>query len=1319
MKKFYITILLFLLDALLASASLYRTYQTEHGLSHNSVWAVMQDSRGFVWFGTNDGLNRFDGVSFKVFRRKDGDELSLGNNFIHCLLEERGGHILVGTKEGLYDYNPDNDTFSHVSLDGKPVAEDKISIHCLFQDKDGMIWVGCFGQGIYCLSPDCKVAKYYPGEKLPSRFVTAMTYDLAGDIWVGTDGAGLFKLNPATGRVTPSAISAGTVQAVYCDKNNTLWVGTSTDGLFHYEFLSGALSRIDKVLPEKTSVNNIKSIIPFSTNELVLSSEDGLMRLDCISGVLTSFNNGISYDNLPDNSIFALAKDSEGGLWIGTYFYGVSYWSPQVNSFAYYPAVRGSGVDGNNIVKRMAQDKDGNIWLSTSNGGLARFNPATSLTAAVSVPGLSGNIEELLVCGDELWVNDYNRGLAVVDPRRTAITRYYTIADGLPSNIVSSMCRSSKGYVYIGTAKGGCRFADGHIESLPELRGASIMRIIEDYEGNVWFATHFHGLFRLSPDGKYTNFAHSDADSRSLPGNNLNNIFQDTRGYIWVGTEGEGLAMFNPRAGKVERRFTESEGLPSNIIYSVQEDAYGNVWATTGSGLICLNVPDYTVRSFRYMENLLGLHYIHNSGLRGVDNTMYFGGSNGFIAFNPGDIHVNESEPKLLFADLYVNSARMLPGAPGSVLTRPLGSTRDIELSAAQNTFSLDVACLSYLSPDHTGIFYKLDGFDFDWISLPEGRRRIHYMNIPAGNYRLMVKGANNDGVWGQPVEMAITVHPPFMLSKPMLVVYVIALILTFLIAKRVYRRRLEAANQEKMLKFSLAKEKEVYEAKIGFFTNIAHEIRTPLSLISAPLETILSSGDGNERTRGYLSVMHSNVHRLLELVNQLLDFRKVESQLMRLSFSRCDVSAIVLGICRRYEEFTRLHKITLDDSGVAPGVECVLDRDAFQKMVGNLMSNAIKYADRRISVSLRTEGNPARLTLEVADDGPGIKEKDLERIFESFYRVDDHGKHPGSGLGLPLARSLAQMHGGDIRVESEYGHGSVFFLTLPMNIEPDAEEEKAEEDAAEAHVEETASNESSDLCTVLIVEDNDELRNFIVDNLGDKYQVLEAGNGIEALAMIEDSNIDIIVSDIMMPEMDGLELCRAVKSNENYSHLPMILLSAKTDVETKVDGLNIGADAYLEKPFSIEQLRAQIGSIIENRMRLRENFIKSPLDYYKKPHTEDKQEKENAEFVGKLNQLILDNLTNEEFNIDSLARMFYMGRSNFHKRVKAITGKTPNEYIRIVRLSKSAELLATGEYQIVEVCYMVGFNTPSYFSKCFFEHFHQLPKDYINSLNR
>lgn len=1289
----------------LCQASLYRNYQTGDGLSHNSVWAVMQDSRGYMWFGTNDGLNRFDGLNFKIFRRNETDPSSLGNNFIHCLMETHDKKILVGTKEGLYSFDPSVEKFQHIDLNGKPVGEDKTSVHCLAADPQGRIWVGCYGQGIYCLSPQLKVVSHFGEKNLPSRFVTTLALDASGDLWVGTDNEGVFRMNAGSGKATQTVLPKENIQTIYRHTDNTLWIGTVASGLFNYDPRNNTVASV--TLNGTTApVKDIKALTNIAPGELLMSSENGLLLLNCSQKVLTPFDNKFAFDNLPDNSIFAICKDNEDGIWLGTYYYGVSYRSPKINFFSFFPLSNPSGGSSTyNIMRQFASTGDGNIIMTSRNRGVSVFNPMEHKLSDLNAPRATG---PLLAVGNELWVGSYEDGLKVLSYPSGSVTKSFTTANGLPSNSISAIFRDSNGKIYVGTSRGAAVYDGSQFSPIGTLQQASVMNIQEDYAGNLWFATHFHGLFKLARDGRLQNYKNQPNDTTSIPGNNINNIFFDSRGNIWVGTEGEGLAIFNTRKGKVEKRFSEANGLPSNTIYAAQEDNNGNMWVTTGGGLVKINADDYEIQNFRYLENLLKIHYTHNSSLKSAqDGSLYFGGSGGFLTFNPADITVNPVKPTVHITNYTIDGKSQLLSEEDP----------KIVMEASESSLALEVACLSYLSPEQNVVAYRLVGYDDDWKYLEGRERRIEYMNLPWGDYKLEIKGANNDGIWGDPMAIDVKVNRPLLLSNGMLVVYLILLMFVGYLIKM----RMSYIQRRKMVKFSHAKEKELYEAKIGFFTNIAHEIRTPLSLISAPLESILSSKDGNEKTRHNLQVMRSNVQRLLELINQLLDFRKVEAQLMHLNFHKCNVSDIIGDICARYEDFANLHQIKLDTKEVQPEVECILDADAFEKIVGNLMSNAMKYADKHIKLIMKVDQKAQMVRLEVIDDGPGIKDKDIDKIFESFYRVDDHGKHPGTGLGLPLARSLAEMHQGSLRVESQYGHGSKFILEIPTTLQEGEEvtSQKVEAVGKDGEIVISESEERVDARpTVLIVEDNEQLRQFMAESLEELYIIRTAGNGVEAVRELEEAMVDLVISDIMMPDMDGIELLKVVRTNPDYSHIPVILLSAKTDVETKVEGLNTGADAYIEKPFSIAQVKAQINSIFESRKRLQESLMRSPLDYYKKNKADDGKEAEKAAFIEKLNEMILENLTNPDFTIDSIAQDFCMSRSSFHKRIKGITGETPNDYIRIVRLSKSAELLASGKYQIVEVCYMVGFNTPSYFSKCFARHFGKLPKEYVNDLN-
>lgn len=1323
MKRLF-TILIILIICKSACASLFRKYQVEDGLSHNSVWTVMQDKRGFMWFGTVDGLNKFDGINFKVYKKQQEDSLSIGNNFIHCLKEDSHGHFLVGTKQGLYLFDQDYETFSHVNLSGKTREEDDTSINYIMEDPDGNIWLGCYGQGIFVLDKNLKVIKHYINDgdsnDITSNYIWCIVQDYSGVIWIGTDGGGLVRLDSKEEKFTSImnnkeyGLTDSTVYSLYCDIDNTIWVGTSVSGLYRCNFRSG---KVSKIIYTDRKILNIKSITEYSNNELVMGCDCGLIKVDRINEKISFINEDSTFDNITDKSIFSIAHDAEGGLWIGTYFGGVNYYSPFADKFSYYPGFEKNLT--NSIISYFAEEASDKIWVGTKDKGLLLFNPSTMSFKNVYPYVDYHDIQSIMIDNEKLWVSIYEKGISVIDVVNhrfvTSFANNERNNNLLTSNIINVIFKTSKGLVYMGTPDGvDCLNVDTkEITHVKKMSGVPVKAIMEDYNGSLWFATHMHGLLRLSSDSTWTSFIHLSNDSTSLMSNNVNCIYQDVKYRIWVGTEGEGLGILNPKTQLFEHVFTEKHGLPSNIIYAIREDVDGDIWISTGGGLARINSKDYSINTFRYVEDLINLRYNLNCALRGKDNYLYFGGTNGFISFNPKDIVRNEYKPIVYLTGFQI-SGKEIKCESDSPLNQPLNYTKSIELDYNQTSFSFDFVCLSYLSPEQNKYAYKLEGFDTDWNYTTSSNNKAVYMNIPFGKYKFYVKGANNDGVWCEnPVQMEIIINRPFWLSIPMLICYVLLVLLIIILLVYWYNKHINAINKEKIYKYKVEKEKEIYETKINFFTNIAHEIRTPLSLIIAPLENIISSGDGNELTKNNLELIKRNTNRLLELVNQLLDFRKIEEDMFRFYFKKQNVSAIIREVLKRYSQYAKLKNIKLQLDAPGEDIVCVVDKEAIEKIIGNLLSNAVKYASNSILVEEEEKDN--NLVIKVTDDGPGIKSEYIDKIFESFFQIENNAKRAGSGLGLSLSKMLANKHGGSISVISNYGYGCTFIFTIPMNIQMtvlQSDENNVQTGTAGTEeIQHIYTNEMDGKYKIVLAEDNQELRSFLKEYLSDYLRVYEAENGLEALGLIENENIDIIISDIMMPEMDGLELCKTIKTNPAYSHLPFILLSAKTDTVTKIEGLNIGADVYMEKPFSSEQLRAQINSIISNRNSFREKLLKSPLDYYKQNNVESDA---NTEFIEKLNNIILENLVNDNFSIEKLSEMFLMSRSNLHKKIKNVTGMTPNDYIKLIRLNQSAQLLATGKYKINEVCYLVGFNTPSYFSKCFYEHFGKLPKDFL-----
>jgi signal transduction histidine kinase/ligand-binding sensor domain-containing protein/DNA-binding response OmpR family regulator len=1249
----------------------------------------MQDSRGFMWFGTNDGLNRFDGKHFCIYKRQSNDLASIGNNFIHSLTEDSKKRFLVGTKQGLYLFNFETEEFSPVNLG------ETVSVNAVVEDTDGNIYIATHGQGIFLLNPDLTVNRHFTSKNsnLPSNYIWTVARDQFGGVWLGSvdNGLILFNLQDKTFTRIVGGKEFGVVYSIFANNDN-LWLGLG-EGLGRYNFRTRKLTRYTA-----PKLQNVKSIIEFSGHELIMGSDKGLVVFDRTTETFDILNSNTTFDNLTDKSIFAITRDREGAFWIGTYFGGVNYFSSTINAFSYFYNTP-EGEQAKNIISSFAEDSSGKIYVATHNNGVSVFDPETSRFEQQASATDYHDIQDILLDDGKLYASLYGKGVVRMNVNNGRIEKVEDITSSASISVIY-IYKTAKGDILF-CCEDGARImsACGDITGLHYLAGKPVKCVIEDMSGALWFATHANGLLRVSADGKQEWFVNDPNNPKSLPGNNVNCVFQDSKFRIWAGTEGEGLAVFNLKTGDFETVYNENSGLPSNIVYSILDDADGNLWASTAGGLV--RISDSCVSTFGFISGFERIGYNANCALRTSGNRLYFGGTNGFIAFNPEEISTNDVKPDIEITGFQV------AGKPLATWRKNSGK---IVLNAGQSIFSFDFVALSYLSPAQNRYEYILEGFENEWHTGTENK--AFYMNVPTGNYVFKVRGSNNDDVWSDVAELKLRMKPTFGLSPFMILCYIlVAAGVTYYLLQQ-YKHRLDAKNREKLIKIQADKAKEIYTAKIEYFTNIAHEIRTPLSLIVAPLENIITSGDGTCQTRNNLEVIERNANQLLQLVNQLLDFRKIEEDMFHFDFRQQNVVKIVHEVYNQYRTNAEMAGIHIELVAQKENISCRVDKDALYRIVSNLISNAVKYAASEIEITVKTVQNlQPDLVISVRDDGAGMEETYLQKIFEPFFQIHDKNNSvkAGSGLGLPLSKSLAEKHGGTIEAFSETGKGSIFTLVIPCIA---GEEETPEvENTAEVQSIQDAQNEAQHSTSLLIVEDNAELRQFLAGFLAGIYTVYEAENGVQALEMLEKETIDIIVSDIIMPEMDGLEFCFRLKSDPATSYIPIILLSAKTDTQAKIEGLKKGADAYLEKPFSVEQLKAQINSMIENRNRIRASFQKSPLNYFRR----NRENNERSEFIEKLNNLILTNMLEKDFSIENLSEQFFMSRSSFHKKIKGITGMTPNDYIHSVQLNKAAEMLASGKYKINEVCYMVGFNTPSYFSKIFYEQFGKLPKDFVN----
>lgn len=738
---------------------------------------------------------------------------------------------------------------------------------------------------------------------------------------------------------------------------------------------------------------------------------------------------------------------------------------------------------------------------------------------------------------------------------------------------------------------------------------------------------------------------------------------------------------------------------------------------TTNNGLVCFRPTTGVMKVYTTSNGLLGDQFNYRSSFETEDGTIYLGSIDGFIAFNPKNFSENKFIPSVAITDFFLFGKEVYAGEPGSPLEKSITFSDQLVLQSNQNSFSFRVAALDFQAPKTSRIMYKLEGFDTDWLTVGESPI-VTYSNLRYGDYTFRVKVANSDGVWSDDeVSLGVHILPPFYLSIWAYCVYALLIIGCSLYTVMYFKRRSNSKHRRQMEKFEQEKEREVYHAKIDFFTNVAHEIRTPLTLIKGPLENIILKKQVDAETREDLNVMKQNTERLLNLTNQLLDFRKTESQGFRLNFAKCNVTEVLKETHVRFTSLAKQKGLEFTLQVPEKDFYAHVNREAFTKIISNLLNNGVKYAESYVHISLEVseadDNNSFRIRTE--NDGVIIPNEMKEEIFKPFVRFNEKedGKvTTGTGIGLALSRSLAELHQGTLAM-GEGEENNTFCLTLPIvqdmtiTLTPEPEVEIGRMN--EVSVGETEKKDNRP--TVLVVEDNPDMLAFVVRQLSKEYTVLTATNGEEALRVLDGNYVNLVVSDVVMPVMDGFELCKTIKSDLNYSHIPVILLTAKTNIQSKIEGMELGADAYLEKPFSVEYLQACASSLIQNREKLRKAFAQSPFVAANTMALT----KADEDFIKKLNEVIQVNYSNPEFSMDDMADSLNMSRSNFYRKIKGVLDLSPNEYLRLERLKRAAQLLKEGENRVNEICYMVGFNSPSYFAKCFQKQFGVLPKDFVS----
>lgn len=813
-------------------------------------------------------------------------------------------------------------------------------------------------------------------------------------------------------------------------------------------------------------------------------------------------------------------------------------------------------------------------------------------------------------------------------------------------------------------------------------------------------------------------------EAKSQSKNAITTLAIDNQKQLWIGTYGQGICRYNEKTDNFIRY--DSLELPNQIIASIIPKG-DLLWISTNKGLAAYNPNSGYLKTYSKSNGLYNEQFTPNAGIEANNGTVFLGATNGFCLFSPQNLRENTYNPPVVLTGMTIFGKDVQTNTPDTPLEKAIGYTHEITLKHNQSMIGFDFAALSYIAPKENHYQYILEGLDNEWQFTQGDNNHLSYSNLPPGKYVLKIRGTNSDKIWStNEVELNITVLPPFFRSQIAYIAYTITSLIILLLLTRYYIKRAERRQKAHIQRLNDEKEKELYNYKIDFFTNIAHEIRTPLSLIIGPLEYLMKNTSINNTYGEYLSIIEQNYKRLYVLVTQLLDFRKMDSGSYTLSYDVYPIKKTITKISYIFELSARQKGIAIDISSIPGNMNIVTDEEAFTKIISNLLSNALKYAHRTITIT--ASESEAETIITIADDGIGISDQEKEKIFEAFYQVKNNHEinRLGIGIGLHMTRSLVQLMNGKIEVNDRIDgkSGAVISVHFPKqknSLSTNGNSKRIEDTIVYNNTEEEIQSESS--CeeefnkqyTVMLVDDNPEILNFLSKVLSDRYFIISASDGKEALQILDKNKIDLIVSDVTMDQMNGFKLCAQIKSNLNISHIPVILLTAKTDTESKIKGLEAGADAYIEKPFSPFYLKAQIENLFKKREKQRKEYISNPLSELRTTV----HNRLDEEFMNKCTDIILKNIEDPEFSINVLAQELNMSRTSVFTKIKGTIGMTPNDFIKITRLKKACKMMAEGEYRVTEIGFLVGFSSSSYFAKCFQKQFGMLPTEFIKQLKQ
>ncbi|NDV83786.1 hybrid sensor histidine kinase/response regulator transcription factor [Bacteroides sp. 51] len=1315
----------------------------KEGLSHSQVNHIFKDSRGFIWISTASGLNRYDGYNFKVFKRDNQSSSSLIDNFVDNVQEDAGGGLWIHARALTYTYyDPQKETFQPAEERLSSIYGIKHGPHLIYIDKKKNIWCHTNAVGTYQYNVATRKLLFYPVDEangLSNQNVRCITEDRNGIIYLYESGL-IEYLDPNSNQVShrnrdllknPGKLFPE--YSMFVDAQGDYWVYAKDQaGLWIYYTQENRWEHCSTQYDSHYVLSHdiVCDVKQDNKGQIWIATDHGGVNiinkeLHTISHIV---NDPLDCRSLQHNSIICLYCDENGDTWVGTYKRGISFYSESIFKFKSdllpdFGHIKNFTADVNVIV----QDKLGNLWFGTNSSGILCLNRETGKQKiyqhSSNKNSLSYNtIVSMLATKDgKIWAGTFKGGLNVIDGDNIINYQHNpNNPNSLSNNHVWALAEGDNGHIWIGTLGKGLQKLDpqtgvftSYAEPDTEFATDNISSICIGKDKKLYMSTAT-GLTVFTPTtGKFEKWQGNKKGTTSFSNLNINQIYEDSRGLLWLATQ-EGINVYDRKKDEIVTFHNES-GLSNKVTYAIVEDNNKNIWITTPKEIvnIVVNVDPkngiYTYTPYHYdeLDGLQEQEFNLRSIIKTFRGEIIAGGLHGLSSFNPESLKYNDNVPRVTFTglQLFNEDVKIDSVYNGNrILTKAINQTDKIALEYKQNVFSISFSSMNYILPEKTTYQYMLEGFNTNWLTADANK--VTYTNLTPGKYTLKVKATNSDGFSNDEAsELQIVIRPPFWSSPWAYVIYFLIIIGILFIARWQLLRSERSKFQLVQIEQEAQQKHEIDDMKLRFFTNISHELRTPLTLIISPLENVIKS-IGDKEQKHKLEMVHRNAIRLLNMVNQLLDFRKSDVKGHQLNPSQGDIVEFVHNISNSFIEFSEKKNVHLTFFSGIKELSIVFDEDKMGKIIMNLLSNAFKFTnaggrvDVYMSLHPATDDQPEQLEIKISDTGIGIKDEDKERIFERFYQVQhsDSGKSGGSGVGLHLVKEFVTLHDGTVKVVDNIGHGSVFIVTLPIrSLTPALSRGEGWGEA------------SGEAPLILIVDDSDDFRLFMKDSLKADYQIKEATDGAKAWELIPTLQPDIIVSDVMMPEIDGIELCKLVKTDIRTSHIPLILLTARSAEEQKLEGLESGADDYITKPFNFEILSLRIKKLLQLRQKRQENFS-GKMEVNPSEITITSLDEK---LIQKAIQYVEDNIARCELSVEELSRELGMSRVHLYKKLLSITGKSPIEFIRVIRLKRAAQLLRQSQQNVSEIAYQVGFNSPKYFSKYFKEEFGVLPSAY------